>query len=89
MQPQLPEPRQPELPLLPDGRYDGGGPHGQRPPGGPGARWGRGQQPAASLTLLTTLLDYSDTGVLDVFIDETQVALRETMLARSMPVDMS
>jgi polyhydroxyalkanoate synthase len=42
----------------------------------------RGQQPAASLTLLTTLLDYSDTGVLDVFIDETQVALRETMLAK-------
>jgi polyhydroxyalkanoate synthase len=28
------------------------------------------------------LLDYSDTGVLDVFIDETQVALRETMLAK-------
>ncbi len=30
----------------------------------------RGQQPAASLTLLTTLLDFSDTGVLEVFIDE-------------------
>jgi polyhydroxyalkanoate synthase len=43
---------------------------------------GRGRQPAASLTLLTTLLDYSDTGVLDVFIDEHQVALRETMLAK-------
>jgi polyhydroxyalkanoate synthase len=42
----------------------------------------RGKQPAASLTLLTTLLDYSDTGVLDVFIDETQVALRESMLAK-------
>jgi len=42
----------------------------------------RGQQPAASLTLLTTLLDYSDTGVLDVFIDEQQVALRESMLAK-------
>jgi polyhydroxyalkanoate synthase len=42
----------------------------------------RGQQPAASLTLLTTLLDYSDTGVLDVFIDENQVALRESMLAK-------
>ena len=43
---------------------------------------GRGQQPAASLTLLTTLLDYSDTGVLDVFIDEHQVRLREAMLAK-------
>jgi polyhydroxyalkanoate synthase len=42
----------------------------------------RGRQPAASLTLLTTLLDYSDTGVLDVFIDENQVALRESMLAK-------
>jgi polyhydroxyalkanoate synthase subunit PhaC len=41
----------------------------------------RGQQPAASLTLLTTLLDFSDNGVLDVFIDETQVALREQALA--------
>ncbi|WP_026354197.1 class I poly(R)-hydroxyalkanoic acid synthase [Massilia niastensis] len=40
----------------------------------------RGKQPAASLTLLTTLLDFSDTGVLDVFIDETQVALREQTL---------
>ncbi len=40
----------------------------------------RGQQPAASLTLLTTFLDFSDTGVLDVFIDETQVSLREQQL---------
>ena len=42
----------------------------------------RGQQAAASLTLLTTLLDFSDTGVLDVFIDETQVRLREQSLAQ-------
>jgi polyhydroxyalkanoate synthase len=41
----------------------------------------RGEQPAASLTLLTTLLDYSDTGVLDVFIDESQVSQREKALA--------
>jgi len=41
----------------------------------------RGRQPAASVTLLTTLLDFSDTGVLDVFIDEAQVALREQALA--------
>jgi polyhydroxyalkanoate synthase len=42
----------------------------------------RGQQPAASLSLLTTLLDFSDTGVLEVFIDETQVALREAALGK-------
>ena len=42
----------------------------------------RGQQPAASLSLLTTLLDFTDTGVLEVFIDETQVALREASLAK-------
>ena len=42
----------------------------------------RGEQPAASLTLLTTLLDFNDTGVLDVFIDEQQVAQREKALAK-------
>src|SRR5665213_485711 len=31
----------------------------------------RGEQPAASLTLLTTFLDFSDTGILDIFIDES------------------
>ena len=40
----------------------------------------RGERPAASLTLLTTLLDFADTGVLDVFVDEMQVALREQQL---------
>jgi polyhydroxyalkanoate synthase subunit PhaC len=40
----------------------------------------RGDNPAASLTLLTSMLDFSDTGVLDVFIDETQVRLREQTL---------
>ncbi|HWW72189.1 MAG TPA: class I poly(R)-hydroxyalkanoic acid synthase [Duganella sp.] len=40
----------------------------------------RGDHPAASLTLLTSLLDFSDTGVLDVFIDETQVSLREQQI---------
>ncbi len=42
----------------------------------------RDQQPAASLSLLTTLLDFSDTGVLEVFIDEHQVAQREAKLAK-------
>lgn len=39
--------------------------------------YARGEKPVASLTLLTTLLDFSDTGVLEVFIDEMQVAMRE------------
>jgi polyhydroxyalkanoate synthase len=43
---------------------------------------GRGRQPAASLSLFTTLLDFADNGVLDVFIDETQVARREQALAK-------
>jgi polyhydroxyalkanoate synthase len=42
----------------------------------------RGRQPAASLSLFTTLLDFADNGVLDVFVDETQVALREQQLAK-------
>lgn len=33
--------------------------------------------PASSLTLLTSFLDFSDTGVLDVFIDEAMVDMRE------------
>ncbi len=37
----------------------------------------RGARPAASMTLLTTFLDFSDTGVLDIFIDEAGVRLRE------------
>jgi polyhydroxyalkanoate synthase len=42
----------------------------------------RGDKPAASVSLLTTFLDFSDTGVLGVFVDETQVALREQALAK-------
>ena len=34
----------------------------------------------ASLTLLTTLLDFTDTGILDVFIDEGMVQLRESTI---------
>jgi polyhydroxyalkanoate synthase len=37
----------------------------------------RGEKPAESLTLLTTFLDFSDTGVLDIFIDEQAVHQRE------------
>ncbi len=37
----------------------------------------RGERPAASMTLLTTFLDFSDTGILDIFVDETGVRMRE------------
>lgn len=40
----------------------------------------RGQYPVASATLLTTLLDFSDTGILDVFIDEAFVRSREMQM---------
>ena len=38
------------------------------------------QHPAASLTLFTTLLDFTNTGILDVFIDEAMVELRENTI---------
>ena len=40
----------------------------------------RNEHPAASLTLLTTLLDFTDTGILDVFIDEGMVEMRENSI---------
>ncbi len=45
----------------------------------------RGKKPAASMTLLTTFLDFSSTGVLDLFIDETMVAMREMTLGTQSP----
>ena len=45
----------------------------------------RGEKPAASLTLLTTFLDFSDTGVLDLFIDEPSVHLREMTIGANSP----
>ena len=45
----------------------------------------RGKHPAQSVTLLTTLLDFSDTGILDVFIDEAGVRLREMTLGEQAP----
>ena len=41
----------------------------------------RGEKPVASATLLTTFLDFTDTGILDVFIDEAFVNYRESQLA--------
>ncbi len=45
----------------------------------------RGEHPAASITLLTTLLDFSNTGVLDLFIDEAMVKQREDALGPQSP----
>ena len=42
----------------------------------------RGERPLASLTLLTTLLDFADTGVLDIFVDEMHVQMREQQLSQ-------
>jgi len=42
----------------------------------------RGEKPAASVTLLTTFLDFSDTGILDIFVDEPMVQYREMQLGK-------
>jgi polyhydroxyalkanoate synthase subunit PhaC len=42
----------------------------------------RQENKIASFTLMTTLLDFSDTGVLDVFIDEQHVQMREQQLSK-------
>ncbi|MCW5610650.1 MAG: class I poly(R)-hydroxyalkanoic acid synthase [Rubrivivax sp.] len=45
----------------------------------------RGEQPAHSVTLLTTLLDFQDTGILDIFIDEASVQMREVTIGEQAP----
>jgi polyhydroxyalkanoate synthase len=42
----------------------------------------RGEKPVDSATFLTTFLDFSDTGILDVFIDEAMVKFREAELGK-------
>ncbi|MDO9259338.1 MAG: class I poly(R)-hydroxyalkanoic acid synthase [Polaromonas sp.] len=42
----------------------------------------RGQKPVASATFLTSLLDFSDTGILDIFIDEQSVKYREMQMGK-------
>jgi len=42
----------------------------------------RGEKPLASATLLTSFLDFSETGVLDLFIDEAFVKFREMQMGR-------
>jgi polyhydroxyalkanoate synthase len=54
-----------------------------------GARTGKAGaaefHPAHSVTLLTTLLDFESTGILDIFIDEAMVKLREMTLGPEAP----
>ncbi|MBX3623040.1 MAG: class I poly(R)-hydroxyalkanoic acid synthase [Rhizobacter sp.] len=45
----------------------------------------RGEKPAQSMTLLTTFLDFSNTGVLDLFVDEAMVQVRELTLGPASP----
>jgi polyhydroxyalkanoate synthase len=42
----------------------------------------RGKKPVSSATFLTTLLDFTDTGILDVFIDEGFVKYREAEMGQ-------
>jgi polyhydroxyalkanoate synthase len=42
----------------------------------------RGDEPVASATFLTTLIDFTDTGILDVFIDENFVKFREMQMGK-------
>ena len=42
----------------------------------------RGETPAASLTLLTTLLDFSDTGEIGLFIDDATLKAREAAIGQ-------
>ena len=42
----------------------------------------KGEKPAASATLLTSFLDFTDTGILDIFIDETTVSQRESEMGQ-------
>ena len=42
----------------------------------------RGEKPVASATFLTTLIDFTDTGILDVFIDDNFVKYREAQMGQ-------
>jgi polyhydroxyalkanoate synthase len=45
----------------------------------------RGEKPVESLTLLTAYLDFADTGVMDVFVDEAMVRMREMTIGAESP----
>jgi polyhydroxyalkanoate synthase len=42
----------------------------------------RGKKPASSVTLLTTMLDFSDVGGIDIYVDEAQVMQREQAIGK-------
>jgi polyhydroxyalkanoate synthase len=42
----------------------------------------RGEKPVASATFLTTLINFTDTGILDVFIDDNFVKFREQQMGK-------
>ena len=42
----------------------------------------KGEKPVASATLLTSFLDFTDTGILDIFIDESSVKYREAEMGQ-------
>jgi polyhydroxyalkanoate synthase len=44
-----------------------------------------GEKPVASLTLLTSFLDFADTGIMDVFVDEAMVRVREMSIGPDSP----
>lgn len=45
----------------------------------------QGEMPVSSLTLLTTLLDFANTGILDLFVDEALVQMREVTIGLDSP----
>ncbi|WP_310740746.1 class I poly(R)-hydroxyalkanoic acid synthase [Ideonella alba] len=45
----------------------------------------RGEQPAESVTLLTTFVDFADTGILDLFVDEPMCQMREMTIGERAP----
>ena len=44
--------------------------------------YARGEKPVSSLTLLTAMLDFSDTGLIDVYVDEAQVERHEQAIGK-------
>ncbi|HEX5373259.1 MAG TPA: class I poly(R)-hydroxyalkanoic acid synthase [Aquabacterium sp.] len=45
----------------------------------------RGEKPVASLTLLTAFLDFAQTGIMDIFVDEPMVRMREMSIGAESP----
>ena len=43
---------------------------------------GRGEDPVASLTMLTSMVDFTDTGALSVFVDEQHASMREKQIGQ-------